>query len=109
VFEVLDDADKRHLAEYLRPIVGDRYVVMDLGPIPSHPYDLLTHARGPRSVLASTRELPEFDRRHLAAKDRRRIEVVATCDLEALSQSATECLDAALEQERGMTSGERTA
>ncbi len=53
-------------------------------------------------------ELAEIGRRHLAVKDRLRIEVLAKGDLEALSQSAIECLDAALEQERGMTFRERT-
>ncbi|MFU8887923.1 MAG: hypothetical protein ACNA8N_04905 [Trueperaceae bacterium] len=33
VFKVPYDAEKRHLTEYLQPIVGDRYVAMDFGPI----------------------------------------------------------------------------
>lgn len=109
VFKVLYDAEKRHLAEYLQPIVGDRYVAMDFGPVPSHLYDLLKHLRDPSSVLGVDPDLAEVGRRHLAVKDRRQIEVLALCDLDALSRSAIECLDAALEQERGMTFGERTA
>ena len=109
VFKVLYDAEKRHLTEYLQPIVGDRYVAMDFGPVPSHLYDLLKHLRDPSSVLGVDPELAEIGRRHLAVTDRRRIEVLAPCDLDALSRSAVECLDAALEQERGMTFGERTA
>jgi len=107
VFKVPYDAEKRHLTEYLQPIVGDRYVAMDFGPVPSHLYDLLKHLRDPGSVLGVDPELAEVGRRHLAVKDQRRLEVLATCDLNALSQSAIDCLDAALEQERGMTFGER--
>jgi hypothetical protein len=109
VFKVLYDAEKRHLAEYLRPIVGDRYVAMNFGPVPSHLYDLLKHLRDPSSVLGVDPVLAEVGRQHLVVQDRRRIDVLATCDLDALSPSAIECLDAALEQERGMTFGERTA
>jgi len=109
VFKVLYDAEKRHLAEYLQPIIGDRYVARNFGPVPSHLYDLLKHLRAPSSVLGVDPELAEVGRRHLAVKDRRRIEVLATCDLDALSRSAIDCLDAALEHERGMTFGDRTA
>lgn len=109
VFKVLYEAEKRHLTEYLQPIVGDRYVAMNFGPVPSHLYDLLKHLRDPSSVLSVDPELAEVGRRHLAVQDRRRIDVLAACDLDALSQSAIECLDAALEQERGMTFEERTA
>jgi hypothetical protein len=109
LFRVLYDAEKRHLAEYVQPIVGDRYVAMNFGPVPSHLYDLLKHLRDPSSVLGVAPELAEVGRRHLAVKDRRQIEVLVQCDLDALSRSAIECLDAALEQERGTTFGGRTA
>ncbi len=106
VFKVLYDAEKRHLAEYLQPIVGDRYVAMDFGPVPSHVYDLLKQLRDPSPVLGVDPELVEVGRRHLAVKDRKQIEVLALCDLDALSRSAIECLDAALEQERGVAFAE---
>jgi hypothetical protein len=108
VFKVLYDAEKRHLTEYLQPIVGDRYVAMNFGPVPSHLYDLLKHLRDPRSVLGVEPELAEIGRRHLAVKDRMRLEVLAPSDLEALSESAIACLDEALAVERGMTFRERT-
>jgi len=108
VFKVLYDAEKRHLADYLQPIVGDRYVAMTFGPVPSHLYDLLKHLRNPSSVLSVDPALADVGRRHLAMKDRMRIEVLERCDVEALSRSAIECLDEALEHERGMTFGERT-
>lgn len=108
VFKVLYDAEKRHLADYLQPIVGDRYVAMSFGPVPSHLYDLLKHLRDPRSVLGVDPELAEIGRRHLAVRDRMRLEVLAPSDVEALSESAIACLDAALAVELGMTFRERT-
>lgn len=34
-------ADRHHLLHYGRPITGDRYVAMDLGPVPESAYQLL--------------------------------------------------------------------
>lgn len=34
-------ADKRHLNEYARPIVGDTYIKMPKGPVPSYVYDII--------------------------------------------------------------------
>ncbi len=36
-------ADKEHLRSYGRPIIGDRYVKMEYGPVPSKAYDMIKH------------------------------------------------------------------
>jgi uncharacterized phage-associated protein len=36
-------ADKQHLLTYGRPIIGDRYIKMDHGPVPSRAYNLIKH------------------------------------------------------------------
>jgi uncharacterized phage-associated protein len=39
-------ADRKHLADWGRPISGDRYVAMEHGPVPSHIYDLVKSDSG---------------------------------------------------------------
>src|SRR5260370_40593805 len=36
-------SDKSHLLTYARPIIGDRYIKMDFGPVPSQAYNLMKH------------------------------------------------------------------
>jgi uncharacterized phage-associated protein len=43
LFKLLFYADKEHLLTYGRPIIGDRYIKMDHGPVPSRGYDLMKH------------------------------------------------------------------
>ena len=38
--------DKYHLLKYARPVIGDRYVCMDFGPVPSNSLDFLNNAVG---------------------------------------------------------------
>ena len=52
-------ADKRHLLKYGRPIIGDRYVGMKDGPVPSSAYDVMKGATKDSKSKAwyETREL----------------------------------------------------
>ena len=50
--KILYFADKYHLERYARPITGDIYVAMEMGPVPSRIYDLLKQsAFAPADVL----------------------------------------------------------
>ncbi|OQY45782.1 MAG: hypothetical protein B6240_08350 [Desulfobacteraceae bacterium 4572_87] len=46
VFKILFFADQKHLSRYGRPVVGDYYVAMRHGPVPSRIYDILKSIRG---------------------------------------------------------------
>jgi uncharacterized phage-associated protein len=46
IFKILYFADQKHLAKYGRPIVGDYYIAMNHGPVPSLIYDILKVVRG---------------------------------------------------------------
>ncbi len=109
VFAVLYEAEKRHLSEYLVPIVGDRYVAVASGPVPAHLHDLLLHLRDPSAVLGVDPELAAFGRRHLRVRERRHVEVRTSCDLDALSASAIECLDEAIDRAPAKRGGQREA
>lgn len=50
LFKLLYFADREHLFRYARPILKDRYINMDQGPVPSGSYDL---------VKANTRRWPQ--------------------------------------------------
>src|ERR1022692_1216766 len=45
-------ADKRHLVEYGRPVTGDRYCAVKLGPIPSNGLNILTALEVGKGPLA---------------------------------------------------------
>lgn len=49
-------ADKAHLLRYGRPILGDRYVSMDHGPVPSAALDLMNRLIAPDEVKDAVRE-----------------------------------------------------
>jgi uncharacterized phage-associated protein len=44
-------ADQYHLHRYGRPIIGDRYVAMDLGPVPEDSYQLISRVLEPDEVV----------------------------------------------------------
>jgi len=49
-------ADKSHLLKYGRPILGDRYVSMDHGPVPSAALDLMNRLIAPDEIDDPVRE-----------------------------------------------------
>jgi uncharacterized phage-associated protein len=53
-------ADKEHLLRYGRPIIGDAYFALNLGPVPSHADDFFDEAQAARQAGPSTPEQEEF-------------------------------------------------
>ncbi len=72
-------ADKTHLEKYGRFIFGDTYAAMERGPVPSHLYDLVKYAQ----------ESGGYD----FTIDNYRVKSERDADVNALSESDTECLD----------------
>jgi len=75
-------ADKTSLERYGRFICGDDYFAMEWGPVPSHTYDLMKNA-------SSDQSLPFKVEGHTIIPRRKP-------NLELLSESDIECLDACL-------------
>lgn len=98
--KVLFFAEKRHLNRYSRPIVGDTFIAMPNGPVPSTLYDFikgkLDQSGDPDAVMAAL--LIERDPYPKVAAQR-------APDLDALSASDIECLDEAIEVCRGHSFG----
>jgi uncharacterized phage-associated protein len=84
LFKLLYFADKRHLSVYGRPILGDVYIKMDNGPVPSAAYDIIKLKRD-KDLLA----------RHLHVRGMRLI-LNGTPDMDSLSDSDIEVLDEVL-------------
>lgn len=95
IAKLLYFADKMHLEEYGRFICGDTYVAMDHGPVPSQVYDMLKAARDHGAYAEQFKV-----RRGYVVEPQRE------ADLEWLSESAVECLEAAIMRYDRMTFGE---
>jgi uncharacterized phage-associated protein len=53
-------ADKEHLLKHGRPIIGDVYFALNLGPVPSHADDFFDEAQAAHQAGPSTPEQEEF-------------------------------------------------
>lgn len=95
IVKVLFFADKEHLNKYGRPILGDTYIHMDNGPVPSAIRDIVT-----KSVFLSPNHLQNIqDSLTVEPKENH----YKTCakrqpNLDYFSQSDIECLESSLEK-----------
>jgi uncharacterized phage-associated protein len=90
--KVLYFADKEHLGQYGRLICGDSYVAMSHGPVPSGAYDLVKIARGDSFNFI---DIPVHEAFVVQGNN---IITQREANLELLSESDIECLDAAIQQ-----------
>lgn len=105
VSKLLYFADREHLSRYGSLLSGDSYVAMRHGPVPSAIYDLLKAAAGRQEaqVPAEFRALVE---NALRVEARYRVLALRRANLDLLSASQRECLDASI-KENGKLSFER--
>jgi uncharacterized phage-associated protein len=96
VFKILYFAEKEHLATYGRPIVGDTYIAMKNGPVPSFIYDALKYARGngffSPSFEGIAKAIDIASNFTFKAKEK--------ADLDELSKSDLLCLDKSIEENK---------
>lgn len=90
--KILYFAERFHLREFGRPIVGDRYIAMENGPVPSFAYDALKGNVGPD-------EKPMLDGAFVVLNDHRYPTYTAgrEADISYFSVTDLECLDKAIE------------
>lgn len=105
-------ADREHLTRYGRMIVGDYYVKMDYGPVPSAVYDGIKAAARPDDEVKRSFIGPELADAFIEAFEvnngHKSITSKAEPDMDQLSESDVECLDWALEQFQGASFGRLT-
>lgn len=92
IFKILYFADQKHMARYGYPIVGDYYIAMEHGPVPSGIYDILKVVRGD-SIFPDSGNYG----RYFKAKSRFLHPKVAA-DMDAIAESELECLRESLEE-----------
>lgn len=97
--KVLYFADKDHLSRFGRLICGDSYVAMSHGPVPSGVYDLVKYVRGDGILWTNIPVDEAFGLDGYNIIPRREP------NLDLLSESDIECLDAAIEQYGRMSFG----
>lgn len=94
--KVLFFAEKLHLNRYARPIVGDTFIAMPNGPVPSTIYDFikgrLDQAGDPDAILSALSIMRDPYPQVVALR---------SVDADALSPSDLECLDEAIAFCRG--------
>ncbi len=104
---ILYFADKRHLHEYGRPVIGDEYVAMNEGMVPSRVLDMLE--RDPRNLYPPEIEaveagLEEYDneegRPAYRARRAPEADYLSRTDLEALDWALREYGDMGFEELR---------
>lgn len=91
-------ADKEHLLNYGRPIIGDRYIKMEFGPVPSMAYNLMKH-----DERAAVHDQELFDERLDVQVNR--IVPKTEPDLRYLSESEVEALDSVITKYGHLTPG----
>ena len=89
-------ADRAHLEKYGRFICGDEYVAMKHGPVPSRVYDMLKTVRDGYSYIHFPEAAQAFK-----VEANYHVTPLRPPDLEWLSDSDLECLDAAIAQYDG--------
>lgn len=102
IFKIFYFADQKHISKYGRPIVGDHYIAMKYGPVPSCLYDILRAVRGDGSCLSAEEFLPYFE------VEGNQVKPLQNPDMDELSESELECLNASIEENKKKGFGELT-
>ncbi len=93
IFKVLYFADQKHLARYGSPIVGDHYIAMEWGPVPSNIYDIIKAIRGD-NIFSNGDKYNEY----LEVRGKRYAYPKQDPNLDSLSESDIECIEESLNE-----------
>lgn len=97
LFKILYFADQKHLVNYGRPVVGEEYIKMEYGPVPSHIYDAVKSIR-------SGSKFYNFDlfKASISLKGNHITSSLAP-DLDELSRSDLKCLDESITENKELS------
>lgn len=106
ICKILYFADQMHLSNYSRSITGADYIRMHYGPVPSQVDDMFKAVRGD-SFFSNTEEAEELGT-YFSFYNRYIIDQKKEPDLDYLSETDKECLDAAIKKCKDKNFGELT-
>lgn len=98
VFKILYFADQKHLLNYGRPIVGDHYIAMKDGPVPSRIYDILKIIRGD-SIFSDDKGFSD----KIAISGNHYILPRINSNIENFSESNLECIDKSIQENKRLS------
>jgi uncharacterized phage-associated protein len=104
VFKILYFAEQKHLARYGSLIVGDIYVAMQNGPVPSKIYDIL---KALRQKLAFNVDV-SYEQKFINVAGNHSIIPVGHVDLEVFSEAELECINESIGENQALTFGKLT-
>jgi uncharacterized phage-associated protein len=111
VAKVLFYADKKHVNRYARPVLGDTYICMDYGPVPSGVRDLITEGSwlSPDYLDKASAALIIEQKPHTTIRARRKPNLMffSRTDLECLSESLSEYGEKSFSELMNLTHNEK--
>ena len=84
VFKILYFADQKHLLNYGRPIIGDTYLKMDFGPVPSYVKNLV------ENQVDEFQNMFSLEGYYINAKDEANLDFLSEAELESLDEAINE-------------------
>jgi uncharacterized phage-associated protein len=88
LFKLLYFADREHLFRYARPILKDRYINMDQGPVPSGSYDLVKSnlKTWPQGVIDAFSRYIEVRGMHISVREPAGTDLLSKSDIAVLDE-----------------------
>jgi uncharacterized phage-associated protein len=100
ISKILYFADRKHLARYGRPILGDHFIAMKDGPVPSKTYDLMKAIKGESPFCIADKFKDHFEVRGYIVHPQK------APDMEEFSESDIECIKEALLENQDLAFGQ---
>lgn len=100
ISKVLYFAERKHLVRYGRPIIGDHFVAMKDGPVPSKTYDLMKAIKGESPFCSADKFREYFDVKGFMVHPKQ------AADMDAFSESDIECINESLQENQDLTFGQ---
>lgn len=94
--KILYFADQKHLARYGRPVLGDKYIAMSNGPVPSTLYDAIKSIDDDRYSF-------DLFKNNLTSEGKYNIVSIQEPDMDELSESDIECLLESLKENASLS------
>ncbi|RPH50057.1 MAG: DUF4065 domain-containing protein [Desulfobacteraceae bacterium] len=103
ISKILYFADRKHLARFGRPIIGDHFVAMKDGPVPSKTYDLMKAIKGESPFCSADKFINYFEVKGFMVHPKKKP------DLDDFSESDIECIKESLKENQDLTFGQLKA